>query len=303
MDKILVIEDNVNNADLLKDFLESWSFKVYLAYQGVEGLAMAQEVDPDVILLDVMLPGMSGFEVCKELRSKKDFFNTPIIMISALSESDDRINGYDSGADAFLVKPINYNELKALLERMLKKRRAVKDMESNDSIIQEFIQLLQLLSKGKKVINFKLDGYDEIIDIAAEELNLSKDDAEFCKKIYTTLPMFRALSARYSELEEEIKIFGGFSITKKMIVLLEYCTFEFDELEEYAKDFLKEDTLSLIADISWAMGALGDLSLKKDNGGFNLFKEKAEKFGLQKKVILAIEKALKDYEIRLKLFK
>lgn len=110
MKKILIIEDDINISALEQDYLEANSFEVKTAADGITGLSLALNEDFNLILLDIMLPGMDGLEVCKKLREKKDI---PIIMVSAKRDDLDKIKGLGLGADDYIVKPFSPGELVA----------------------------------------------------------------------------------------------------------------------------------------------------------------------------------------------
>ena len=141
MVKVLVVDDNMQNSDLLKDVLETWGYKVAIATQGLEVLPLVLQFKPDLILLDIMLPGMSGFEVCVELRKSEATSLLPIVLCSALNSVEDRIHGYRVGADNYLTKPINYNELKQLLASLLSKKLKVDNMEAQNKNVQLLLEL------------------------------------------------------------------------------------------------------------------------------------------------------------------
>jgi putative two-component system response regulator len=139
MYKILLADDSERNSSILKDVMESWEgFQVLMAKDGSEALEMAATLAPDVVLLDVMMPGMSGYEVCHALRHNKITAGLHIILISALSEVDDRIHGYNEGADGFLCKPVNHEELKAVIGRALA-RETRETQEENLYVLTEFL--------------------------------------------------------------------------------------------------------------------------------------------------------------------
>lgn len=110
MKKVLIIEDDVNIRSLEKDYLEVNSFDVETAADGITGLEKALNDDFSLVLLDIMLPGMDGLEVCQKVREKKDI---PIIMVSAKKEDLDKIKGLGYGADDYIVKPFSPSELVA----------------------------------------------------------------------------------------------------------------------------------------------------------------------------------------------
>lgn len=110
MSKILIVEDEVAIADLEKDYLELSGFEVEVENDGTNGLARALAEDFDLFILDLMLPGIDGFEICKQIRGKK---NTPILMVSAKKDDIDKIRGLGLGADDYVTKPFSPSELVA----------------------------------------------------------------------------------------------------------------------------------------------------------------------------------------------
>ena len=116
MSKILIVEDEVAIADLEKDYLELSGFDVEVANDGLIGYQKAMEEDYNLVILDLMLPGMDGFEICRTLRAEK---NTPIIMVSAKKDDIDKIRGLGLGADDYMTKPFSPSELVARVKAHL----------------------------------------------------------------------------------------------------------------------------------------------------------------------------------------
>lgn len=120
---ILVVEDEDGMASVLNYTLKKEGYSVQVTNNGAEAIDMAREIKPDLILLDWMLPSMSGVEVCRALRSSNDTQNIPIIMISAKGEEIDRVTGLDRGADDYMVKPFSPAELIARIKAILRRMR------------------------------------------------------------------------------------------------------------------------------------------------------------------------------------
>ena len=116
MSKILIIEDENTIAELEKDYLELSGFEVKVSNDGQEGLEHALQEEYDLIILDLMLPNVDGFEICRRVREKK---NTPIIMVSAKKEDIDKIRGLGLGADDYMTKPFSPSELVARVKAHL----------------------------------------------------------------------------------------------------------------------------------------------------------------------------------------
>ncbi|MFW9812756.1 MAG: response regulator transcription factor [Candidatus Thorarchaeota archaeon] len=117
--KILVVDDDEMTTELAKTFLEKHDFTVVIAKDGEEAIHLAQSEIPDLILLDVMLPTVDGFEVCKQLRSLDQFKKTPILMFTARGFSSDVEQGQAAGADEYIVKPFSGKALVATIRKHL----------------------------------------------------------------------------------------------------------------------------------------------------------------------------------------
>ena len=115
---VLVVEDDKNICELLKMYLEKEGYTVTLAADGGEGLNKFRTIKPDLVLLDVMMPVMNGWDVCKAIRAES---RTPIIMLTAKSETDDKVAGLKSGADDYITKPFEMKELLARMEAVLRR--------------------------------------------------------------------------------------------------------------------------------------------------------------------------------------
>ncbi len=128
MKKILVVDDQKDNVFVLQERLSREGFEVLAAYDGPTCLTMAQEENPDLILLDVMMPGMSGFEVCRKLTSSEDTKLIPVVLLTALTEAEDLKEGFGAGAFDYIKKPFNRVELIARIKSALSFRESQKVM-------------------------------------------------------------------------------------------------------------------------------------------------------------------------------
>jgi len=117
---ILVVDDDQQNLELVQAYLEDIACQTVAARDGIEALELVASAKPDLILLDVMMPKMSGFEVCRRLKNDPDTTDIPVIMVTALNEFGDIERGIDSGTDDFVSKPINKLELLTRIRTMLK---------------------------------------------------------------------------------------------------------------------------------------------------------------------------------------
>jgi two-component system, OmpR family, response regulator MprA len=124
--EVLVIEDDDAISDLLRRGLTYEGYKVSVAPDGVTGLRMARDAPPDMVVLDLMLPGLDGLEVCRRLRAADD---VPILVLTARGTVSDRIAGLDSGADDYMVKPFSIDELLARVRALMRRKQTVEEPE------------------------------------------------------------------------------------------------------------------------------------------------------------------------------
>lgn len=120
--KILIVDDEPFILETIKFSLELEGFKCLTAQDGMEAVKISREEEPDIILLDVVLPKIDGYKVCRMLKSDDRFRDTPIIMMSARDYKRDRKSGYESGADEYIIKPIDMDGLPRLLRSYLRKK-------------------------------------------------------------------------------------------------------------------------------------------------------------------------------------
>ena len=130
--RILIVEDEESIADLERDYLELSGFQVEVANDGETGLNKAMKEEFDLIILDLMLPGVDGFEICREVRSQK---NTPIIMVSAKKDDIDKIRGLGLGADDYMTKPFSPSELVARVKSHLRRYTQLGNLNAENNAI------------------------------------------------------------------------------------------------------------------------------------------------------------------------
>ena len=143
--KILVVDDEKMNIKLLKGILFSENYSFYAAMSGEESLSMVNDIKPDLILLDVMMPGMSGFEVCQKIKQDENTKSIPIIMVTALNEKEHRIKAMESGADDFLSKPVDNTEVLIRVKSLLRVKSHYDEiLRKNKEIAVKNKKLLEL---------------------------------------------------------------------------------------------------------------------------------------------------------------
>ena len=120
MKKILLVDDEQDIVESLKFVLESANFICYCAYNGEDGLRLAKELVPDLIILDVMMPKMNGYKICRLLKYDAKYKNIPILMVTARSQEEDKLIGEETGADEYITKPFDLDEVVRIAEKYLK---------------------------------------------------------------------------------------------------------------------------------------------------------------------------------------
>ena len=169
---ILVVEDDRNISELIRMYLEKEGFEVRLAYDGGKAVEEFEKQQPDMVLLDIMLPVLDGWQVCERIRQKA---RTPIIMLTAKSDVSDRITGLEMGADDYLVKPFEMKELMARINAVLRRTEIPDDTRKR-------------LAFDKLIIN--LDSYEltvdgKQVDTPPKELELLYHLASTPNRVYT----------------------------------------------------------------------------------------------------------------------
>ena len=149
---ILVVEDDRNIRELLQLYLEKEGYAVTIAEDGGQGMTKFRAIKPDLVLLDVMMPVMDGWTVCKTIRSES---NTPVIMLTAKGETDDKVNGLRSGADDYVTKPFEMRELIARIEAVLRRtENGVAEKKPRRLVFDKLVidmEAFELQIDGKKV--------------------------------------------------------------------------------------------------------------------------------------------------------
>ena len=184
MSKILIVEDEEAIADLEKDYLELSGFEVQVANDGVKGLELALSDDFNLVILDLMLPGVDGFEICRKVREEK---NTPIIMVSAKKDDIDKIRGLGLGADDYMTKPFSPSELVARVKAHLARyERLIGSAVEENKIIE--IRGLKIDTTARRVW---VNGEEK--NFTTKEFDLLTFLASHPNHVYTKDELFREI--------------------------------------------------------------------------------------------------------------
>lgn len=148
---VLIVEDDRNIADLLRLYLEKEGYEVAIAYTGIQGVEKFREAQPSLILLDVMLPEMDGWGVCRTIRAES---KVPIIMLTAKGETEDKVNGLKQGADDYITKPFEMKEVLARIEAVLRRSGIAPERTARRLVFDKLVidmDAFELIVDGKKV--------------------------------------------------------------------------------------------------------------------------------------------------------
>lgn len=168
--RILVVEDEHRIAQALKEGLEQESYAVDLCYDGQDGLLTAQNDEYDLLILDVMLPGLDGYTICQKLRASGD--HTPILMLTAKNRTGDVVQGLDTGADDYLAKPFSFEVLLARVRALLRRPASSLGetlqaddltLDTRSHTVRRAGQLIQLSSKEYALLEYMLRNKDKVL--------------------------------------------------------------------------------------------------------------------------------------------
>jgi two-component system copper resistance phosphate regulon response regulator CusR len=185
---ILIVEDEKKIADTLKFGLNEFGFQVEIAYDGTIGYRLFDEQDFDLLILDINLPGMSGYELCKAIRMKNQ--NVPIIMLTSMIALKDKIEGYDSGADDYMVKPFDFKELLLKIRALLKRTTnqgfpignllKASDLEMNldSKVVKRDDRIINLTAKEFQLLEYLLRNKNRVVSRVDIAINVWDVDFE-----------------------------------------------------------------------------------------------------------------------------
>ena len=184
---ILVIDDNPSNLSVINQYLEDNGFEVMIARDGDDGVVKAARGLPDLILLDVMMPGMDGFETCRQLKGESLTRDIPVLFMTALDSVEDKLKGFDAGGVDYIVKPFNEREAIARINTHLKIRKLQQDLEEKNRRLEKAMNeikklegIIPICSICKKIRDDK--GYWSQLEAYFEEHSEAKFSHSLCQE-------------------------------------------------------------------------------------------------------------------------
>ena len=215
--KILIVDDDVNIAELISLYLTKECFDTKMVHNGEDALLAFDSFQPNLILLDLMLPGIDGYQVCREVRAKS---NTPIIMLSAKGEIFDKVLGLELGADDYIIKPFDSKELVARVKAVLRRYQPAKQ-ELPD---QKNSKLVEYPDLSINLTNYSVVYMDEVVDMPPKELELLYFLAASPNQVFTREQLLdhiwgyeyigdtRTVDVHIKRLREKIKDHGTWNL-------------------------------------------------------------------------------------------
>ena len=296
MKTVLIVDDNIKNLDLFKDFVESWGYETVTAQQWKDAISLAERYLPDIILLDVMLPGMSGYEVCRELKENTKTQHIPVVMITVLNDIADRIHGYKIGADQFLVKPVDYNELHAILDSLFGKKSMFDEMESRGTVIESLNVLLKqcLPSEAVVVADRKFHYCRKLCDY----LNLSKNETEQGLLLVRIQDIIATLCKQKGTVpEDEMTFLEPLKMDKWVKPLLLYIRGYLNGVDETLQRKINEYHLEKLAGISFVLDRYGSILVSEngdDNKALLKLRQECSQYAYPDDVVRLLEQIVND---------
>lgn len=296
MKTVLIVDDNIKNLDLFKDFVESWGYETVTAQQGKDAISLAERYLPDIILLDVMLPGMSGYEVCRELKENTKTQHIPVVMITVLNDIADRIHGYKIGADQFLVKPVDYNELHAILDSLFGKKSMFDEMESRGTVIESLNVLLKQCFplEAMVVADRKFHYCRKLCDY----LNLSKNETEQGLLLVRIQDIIATLCKQKGTVpEDEMAFLEPLKMDKWVKPLLLYIRGYLNGVDETLQRKINEYHLEKLAGISFVLDRYGSILVSEngdDNKALLKLRQECSQYAYPDDVVRLLEQIVND---------
>ena len=214
--RILVVDDQLLSTRLLERRLVRSEMKVFSANNGEDGLRLAREVVPDIILLDIVMPGMDGLAVCRELKKDDALKEIPVIFITARTGTRDKLEGFDVGAADFLVKPLNLEEAHARIKTQL---RIIEEHQANIDLTRQLEE-----SRRQSSLMHLTEGIahnlNNLLGVMVGYLSLLKRNSENPEKILSNCESMDSAIKRMTRIVQQLTVIGQFTSLKKERVLL-----------------------------------------------------------------------------------
>src|SRR5210317_226935 len=208
--KILVVDDQLLSTRLLERRLVRSDMKVYSASNGEEGLKIARNVFPDIILLDIVMPGMDGLEFCRELKKDDGLKEIPVIFITARTGTREKLEGFDVGAADFLVKPLNLEEAHARIKTQL---RIIEEHQANIELTRQ-LEVSRRQSSIMHLTEGIAHNLNNLLGVMVGYLSLLKRSADDPERILSSCDSMDSAIKRMTRIVQQLTVIGQFTSLK-----------------------------------------------------------------------------------------
>jgi two-component system, cell cycle response regulator len=233
---ILVVDDNPDNLEIISTRLRFRGYDVLVAERGEEAITKVHEEAPDLILLDIMMPDMDGYEVARRIRAERDLPYIPIIVVTARDSTEDKVTGLDAGADDYLTKPINFPELEARVRSMLRIKRLQDQLEETNRELEQLS-----ISDGLT----GLYNHRHLHEMLADEYERSRRTEEAMSVVMFDLDRFKDVNDTFGHQ-------AGDRVLEELAAILRECAREIDKLGRYGG----EEFMAILPDSDAEAGAV-----------------------------------------------
>jgi two-component system, cell cycle response regulator len=233
---ILVVDDNPDNLEIISTRLRFRGYDVLVAERGEEAIAKVHGEAPDLILLDIMMPDMDGYEVARRIRAERDLPYIPIIVVTARDSTEDKVTGLDAGADDYLTKPINFPELEARVRSMLRIKRLQDQLEETNRELEQLS-----ISDGLT----GLYNHRHLHEMLAGEYERSRRTEEPMSVVMFDLDRFKDVNDTFGHQ-------AGDRVLEELAAILRECAREIDKLGRYGG----EEFMAILPDSDAEAGAV-----------------------------------------------
>jgi DNA-binding response OmpR family regulator len=197
MPKILVVDDEVVNLELAEALLQQDGYEVFMAQDGAEAMVKVQEHRPDIVLMDIVMPKMNGIETCRKIKTNPLSYATPVVMVTALNSTEDKVKAIQAGADDFISKPFDRVELSARVKSLLRLKAIHDRLESSMTALKEMQRAREeLMARAAKDFESPMSLIAECLKaVSTEASHLSPETAQkieaamYCVEMATTMSL------------------------------------------------------------------------------------------------------------------
>src|SRR5208283_97157 len=273
--RILIVEDSAIQAETLRRMLIAEGYSVFVAKDGAEGLLKAKESRPELVISDIVMPEMNGFELCKHIKSDAEISSTPVILLTSLSDPTDVISGLECGADNFIVKPYEKHHLISRIKQIILNREFQENSRTQMGVELYFAgKKYFITSEKKQILDLLISTYESAVQKntelikAEEELNTLNENLEHTVQKRTSALVEEIEMRKNAEMDlvsSEIKYRRLFEAAKDGILIINAETGEIRDVNPFLIELLGFSKAEVIGKSFWDIDLFRDIVANKAN--------------------------------------